>query len=72
MSINLPAYSKQIAEAHEVFRGDVIAAHEVFEKEIMLSAENLDEKLRVLRVQFFDDEEDRAVEATPSKKNREA
>lgn len=64
MSMNLPKYSKEIAEAHDVFRGDVSHAHNMFEKAMMLAAENLDEKLRALRIEFFENDDDVPKEAT--------
>lgn len=63
MSMNLPKYSREIAEAHDVFRGDVTQAHDTFGKAMMSAAENLDEKLRALRVEFFENDDDKAMEA---------
>lgn len=56
MAMNLPSYSRQTAEAHEKFRERLAAANNEFGKASMAAAEDLDETLRSLRSEFFDDE----------------
>lgn len=67
MSMNLPAYVKEFRQANGEFQETISKATSVFQTTASEAAEKLDEKLRVLRTEFFEDEEDRAVEVAPKK-----
>ena len=67
MSMNLPKYTTALGEAHDDFRNEIGEAMGQYNSTVKEAADKLEERSRRLRVEFFESDEDRAVELAPRK-----